>query len=255
MAQDFNDDREDLAVGPNDVEAMLEAQPNKIHRILFLQDSSNRRLHLLQNAAKKLKINCQQVTAQKLNKFHPQNQGVVAHLHGRELTHWEEFKAGLPMLGPIQLVIPAGVEDPRNLGACIRSSVALGVHGMMLPTKGSVGLTATVARASAGALEKLPIAKPPSLEAAVDQLKEMGFTVIGLEALEESKPLSEGEFGEKIVWITGGEDTGIPPYLLRRCDQVLKIPMGSKAHSYNTSVALSLGLYEAQRSQDFANLK
>ncbi len=250
-----HDEREDIVVGPNAVESLLDSNPGKVHRLLFLKGSSNRRLHLLQNRADKMKINCQQVNQQTLNKYHLQNQGVVAHLHARELMHWEEFKAGLPEWGAVQLMIPAGVEDPRNLGACLRSCVALGVRGVLLPVKGGCGLTATVARTSAGAIENVDITRPPNLESAVDQLKNEGFTVIALEAIDEATPLSEGNFPEKILWVTGGEDKGIPPYLMKRADQVLKIPMGPKAHSYNTSVALSLALYECQRSQNFINLK
>jgi 23S rRNA (guanosine2251-2'-O)-methyltransferase len=246
-------DREDLVTGPNAVSSLLENHPERIHRIVLLQGSESRRLHLLQNLAKKKKIHCQQVEAKVLDRLSTNHQGVVAHVHQRDLDTWETLEFSLKHTTDKSLVvIPSDVEDPRNLGACIRSAYALGANAMLLPARGSCGLTSACSKAAAGAMEKLSICRPSSLEAAIQELKDVGYTVYALEDLPESVNLqSYSEFSDKSIWITGGEDKGIPPYLLKLSDQIFRIPMIEEAHSFNTSVALSLGLYEWRRVKGF----
>ncbi len=246
---------ESVAAGINAVEALLEKSPGLINRVLFLHDSGSRRLHVLQNAVKRFKIHTQQVDEKVMLKYHENHQGIVALLHQREMSIWEVLRGKLQDAPDCLVVIPSNVEDPRNLGACIRSSVALGVDAMLLPKKGGCGLTAAVSKSAAGSLEKLTICRPDVMENAVKDLKYAGFTVIALEGLPDAKPIDELTTSSKVVWITGGEDKGVPPYLLKLCDEVVRLPMNPEAHSYNTSVALSLGLYEYQRKNKFSRLK
>lgn len=249
--------KETAICGHNAVLALLEENPLRINRILFEAQNANRKLHLLQNQAKKQKIHCQQVDEKVLLKYHNRHQGVVALLHERPLDAWEDLFRDLAMnhTGPCGVVIPSNVEDPRNLGACIRSAVALGAKAMLLPHKGGCGLTAAVSKTASGALEKLSICRPQALERAIDDLKSAGFKVYALEDLPEATWIEETPLAEKAIWITGGEDKGVPPYLMKKADHCVKIPMNPEAHSFNTSVALSLGLYEWQRSLKFTKLK
>ena len=245
---------ESVVAGVNAVEAVLNKSPGLVNRVLLLANSGSRRLHVLQNAIKKLKIHTQQVDEKVLLKYHENHQGVVALLHQRELKLWEQLREEVIDMPDCVLVVPSNVEDPRNLGACIRSSVALGVHAMLLPKKGGCGLTAAVGKTAAGSLEKLPICRPAVLENAIKDLKYGGFTIYALEDTAEAVPISEMPKSNKVVWITGGEDKGVPPYLMKLADHVVKLPMNPEAHSYNTSVALSLALYEQQRKDDFSKL-
>ena len=146
----------------------------------------------------------------------------------------------------VQQVDSKNIEDPRNLGACIRSSLALGVDILLLPAKGMCGITPSVARTSAGALEKLRICRPDNLEGAIGELKMAGYQILGLDADTETN-LAGFEFADHVVLAVGGEDVGLPPFIKKQCDAILRIPMKPEAHSYNASVALSLGLYEYAR--------
>jgi 23S rRNA (guanosine2251-2'-O)-methyltransferase len=150
----------------------------------------------------------------------------------------------------VQKIIAVGtnIEDPRNLGACIRSSLALGVDLLLIPAKGMCGITPTVARTSAGALEKLHICRPNNLEGVIAQLKEAGYQIVGLDAATDIN-LAGFDFEKQIVIAVGGEDQGLPPFIRKQCDAIVRIPMMPDAHSYNASVALSLGLYEISRTR------
>jgi 23S rRNA (guanosine2251-2'-O)-methyltransferase len=115
---------------------------------------------------------------------------------------------------------------------------------MLLPSKGSCGLTPTVERSAAGSLEKMDICRPGNLEIALQELKEAGYQMVGLDGHSESE-ITNFKFSKHLVMAIGGEDKGLPPYIRKYCDNVLKIPMSPEAHSYNASVALSLGLYHS----------
>jgi 23S rRNA (guanosine2251-2'-O)-methyltransferase len=247
-AQAPDTDTQYFIYGPNAVQALLEQEPGRIHRVLFLKESGNKRLFALQKSISALHIQYQQVDARTLQKYSAQNQGVVALCHERALNDWAVQKANLQECvqtnTPAIVVIASQIEDPRNLGAAIRSCLGLGVHTLLLPAKGSCGLTPLTAKTSAGAMEVLPICKPGNIEAELDDLKQMGFTIFGLDA-ESTTMLHKVQMPKHFVLIVGGEHQGVPPYLEKKCSQVLRIPMQESAHSFNTSVALSLALYQA----------
>lgn len=246
---------EEYICGLNSVESILNNSPERVHRVMFLQDSGNKKLYEMQKLAKANQIHYQQLPQKKLDAIDKRNQGVIAICHQREMDSWDLMKdTFLDTDGPQLIVIASGLEDPRNLGACIRSCVALGVDALLLPSKGNCGLTPVVARTSAGALEQLTICKPGKLEHELQELKEAGYQVIGLDGRGRTGSWEIG-YAEKLVLIIGGEDRGIPPYLRKKCDALIKLPMAQIAHSYNASVALSLGLYEIARSRDFEGMK
>ncbi len=246
---------EEFVCGPNAVESLLSNSPERVHRLVFLQDSGKPRLYELQKMAKKLKIHYQQLPPAKLDAISTRNQGVIALCHQREMDSWDLVKdAFLDSDGQELIVVASGLEDPRNLGACIRSCVALGVDALLLPAKGNCGLTPVVARTSAGALEQLTICRPGKLEHELAELKAAGYQIIGLDGRSQKGSWEVG-YGEKMVLIIGGEDRGIPPYLRKQCDALIRLPMSQIAHSYNASVALSLGLYEIARSREFEGMK
>ena len=238
--------------GIREVEELLTKDPARVHRVLFRHVSGNPRLYTLQKIAKKNHIHVQQVDAKILDSYATPNQGIVALLHEKGVLTWDEVKQefyeakekGLRKV----VAVATNIEDPRNLGACIRSGLALGVDILLIPSKGMCGITPTVSRASAGALEKLRICRPDSLEATIGELKLAGYQILGLDAVTDTS-LADFPFGERIVLAVGGEDVGLPPFIRKQCSAVLRIPMKPDAHSYNASVALSLGLYEFARKR------
>ena len=236
--------------GIREVTDLLERSPMQVHRVLFMHQSGNPKLYELQKLAKRAHVHVQQVDSKVLNTYTTQHHGVVALLNEKELLVWEDiredyFKAKAN--GERKLIaVGTNIEDPRNLGACIRSALALGVDLLMLPAKGMCGITPAVARSAAGALDKMKICRPNNLEAAVGELKLAGYQILGLDADTETN-LAGFEFSDQAVIAVGGEDVGLPPFIRKQCDAVLRIPMMPEAHSYNASVALSLGLYEYAR--------
>ena len=236
--------------GIKEVAELLDRNPLLVHRILFMHQSGNPKLYELQKQAKRLHVHVQQVDSKVLDNYARPNQGVVALMNEKELLNWMDIReelfnaveAGEPKL----IAVATNIEDPRNLGACIRSCLALGVDIFLIPAKGMCGITPCVARTSAGALEKLRICRPDNLEAAVGELKMAGYQILGLDADTETN-LADFKFSNNAVIAVGGEDVGLPPFIKKQCDAVLRIPMKPEAHSYNASVALSLGLYEYSR--------
>lgn len=245
-----NRDEETVRSGPHAVTAILEERPAQINRIIFLLNSGNPRLHELQRKAEGLRIPCQQLPEEKLRRYARHHQGVIALCHARPLDEWETVKERLIGLETGLAVVLAGIEDPHNLGACARSSLALGAAALLLPARGGCGLTETALRASAGALERMTVCRPPVLDRAIDELRQAGWRVVRLWEGATAK-VHEIPSAPKTVVIVGGEEEGVPPYLRKVSDLAVKLPMNAAANSYNASVALSLALYELARQQGF----
>ena len=147
---------------------------------------------------------------------------------------------------PILLALD-GITDPHNLGAIIRSAEAFNCKGIIIPQRRSAGLTGTVAKVAAGALEHLPVSRVVNLNRAIDKLKINGFLVIGLSG---DGKLSISKFNEQnpLVVIVGSEDKGISLLTQKKCDFLLKIPLKGKTSSLNASVAAAISLFHLTRT-------
>ena len=145
-------------------------------------------------------------------------------------------------LNPIILALD-GITDPHNVGAIIRSAEAFNCKGIIIPQRRSAGLTGTVAKVAAGALEHLPVSRVVNLNRALDELKKNGFLVVGLSGDSE---LSISNFLEKapLVVIVGSEDKGISLLTQKKCDFLLSIPLKGKTSSLNASVAAAISLFQ-----------
>jgi len=233
--------------GARDVEELLKKKPGIVHRVLFKLKSGNIKLYELQKFAQQVNVHVQQVEESLLNKYAKRHGGVLALCHEKAVMPWNDTRKILLEAKqndtPFKVVLAANLEDPHNLGACIRSSLALGAKLMLMPAKGSCGLTPTVERASAGTLEKMDICRPGNIEFALKELKDAGYQIVGLDGHSETS-IKKFSFSKHLVMAIGGEDKGLPPYIRKFCDATLKIPMSPDVHSFNASVALSLGLYE-----------
>ena len=179
-------------------------------------------------------------------------QGVLAHAAEiAEADLGELLRVGGPGAGtPPFLVAVDGVTDPGNLGAIIRSCDGAGVSGVLLPRHRSVHVTPTVAKASAGAVEYVPMALVPGLPAALKQLSERGIWVVGLDdgadrSLYEIGPLAT----EPICVVLGAEGAGLSRLVRERCDSIVSIPMAGHVSSLNVSTAAAIALYEVSRSR------
>jgi len=146
------------------------------------------------------------------------------------------------------LVALDGVEDPRNLGAIIRTAVAAGADGIVIPERRAAGLTAAVAHASAGALEHARVARVPNLVRSLLELKEHGVWVYGLEA-RAKKSYLELDYTGSCAIVLGGEGEGLHRLVRESCDVVVCIPLHGPVESLNVSVAAAIVLYEAARQR------
>src|SRR5215469_1303372 len=146
------------------------------------------------------------------------------------------------------IVLLDGVEDPHNLGAIIRTALAAGVHGIVIPERRAVGITDTVARASAGALAHLPVAKVTNLARTMEELKEAGYWLVGLDEHAE-KSYSELDYTSPTGIVMGGEGSGLHELTRKRCDFVVSLPTSGPVKSLNVSVATGVVLFEALRQR------
>jgi len=146
------------------------------------------------------------------------------------------------------LVILDGIEDPRNLGAIIRTCDASGVHGVIIPKRRAVQVTETVDKTSAGAVEHMAIARVTNINNTLDDLKEKGFWITGLSE-DAEKNYTELDYKGPIAIVVGGEGNGISHLTKEKCDFLAKIPMKGKISSLNASVAAAIVFYEVVRQR------
>lgn len=144
------------------------------------------------------------------------------------------------------IVLLDAIEDPHNLGAIIRSCDAVGVDAVVIPKRRACGLSQAVSRASAGAVEYVPVARVTNMADTILQLQERGLQVFGLDP-EGELLYSGAPYQEPCALIIGGEGKGLRPLIKQRCDALLRIPSVGKVASLNASVAASLCLFECQR--------
>jgi len=178
------------------------------------------------------------------------HQGVVALVAARVSSSLDEVlqRANAGAGGHGLIVLLDGVEDPHNLGAIVRTALAAGAHGVVIPERRAVGLTDTVARASAGALAHLPIARVTNLARAMEELKEAGFWLVGLDETAE-KNYTQVDYTSSMGIVLGGEGQGLHDLTRKRCDFVVSLPTTGPVKSLNVSVAAGVVLFEALRQR------
>ena len=172
------------------------------------------------------------------------HQGVVAFASERATV---DLDSVLSAAGPdALLVVTDGLEDPHNLGAVIRSAHAAGVTALLIPERRSAGLTETVTKASAGAVEFLPIVRVKNVNRALDDLKKAGFWIFGLDERGE-RTIYQEDFSGKVALVLGAEGKGLHRLTSVKCDKLVRIPMTGRIASLNVSVAAGVALFEIVR--------
>lgn len=239
-----------LVYGTHAVEELLIHNHQAIDKVYFNDKNKTGILFELLRKVKKDKIPYACIPEHKLQKMvgRASHQGVVAYRTVRAYDPIEKLWDILEQVTDPLLLLPSSLEDPGNFGAIIRSATAFNVVAILMERKGTVALNATVAKTSAGTIEQMTIIKPNNLEGLVKELKEKGVQVIGADASGNKKP-HEIAFTKPTLIITGGEHSGIPPYLLKLCDEITSIPIQSSVESLNVSVAAGVLLYEATKQR------
>jgi 23S rRNA (guanosine2251-2'-O)-methyltransferase len=176
-------------------------------------------------------------------------QGVIAVAAGWSYATIDDIFKNAEQKGEIPFILLLdGVEDPQNLGSIIRTAEAAGVHGIIIPERRAVGLTATVSRASAGAVEYVPVARVTNLTKTIDGLKTRGLWFSAAEMSGELE-FDKADLTGPIGLVVGGEGNGVSRLVAEHCDQMIRLPMWGKVNSLNVSVAAGILLYEIRRQR------
>lgn len=177
------------------------------------------------------------------------HQGVIAMAAAREYSTIDDILQEAADRGETPLVIICDeLSDPHNLGAILRSGECAGAHGVIIPKRRSVGLTAVVAKASAGAVEYMKVARVTNINAAMEELKQKGVWVFGT-AAEGSIPMYQADLTVPAAIVIGSEGDGMSRLVRQNCDVTVHIPMRGRISSLNASAAASILLYEAVRQR------
>jgi 23S rRNA (guanosine2251-2'-O)-methyltransferase len=169
------------------------------------------------------------------------HQGIVAVGAAHDYAELAQVLAGAELL-----VVLDGVEDPHNLGAIIRTAHAAGASAVLVPERRAAGLTETVAKAAAGALEHLPVVRIGNINQTLADLKARGFWIYGLDE-RASRLHSETDYARPTVFVLGGEGHGLHEMVKKHCDQLVRIPMAGAISSLNVSVAAGIVVFEWRR--------
>jgi 23S rRNA (guanosine2251-2'-O)-methyltransferase len=177
------------------------------------------------------------------------HQGIIALVGAKSYVDLEDILQVAQDSGePPLLLLCDGLQDPHNLGALLRTADAVGAHGVVIPSRRSVGLTATVAKTSAGAVEYVPVARVGNLSQAISRLQEAGIWVVGAH-MSGGQLLWQADLSGPLAVVVGAEGEGLSRLVAERCDFLVHLPMQGRVNSLNASVAGALVLYEVRRQR------
>jgi 23S rRNA (guanosine2251-2'-O)-methyltransferase len=178
-----------------------------------------------------------------------QHQGIVAVVADYRYRGVEDILAAARLAGkPPLLVLLDGVEDPHNLGAVVRSAHALGAHGVVIPRDRAASVTPSAAKASAGAVEHMPIVQVTNLVRTIEDLKEAGIWTVAA-VPDGDQDLASVDLRGPTALVIGGEGQGVRPLVRKSCDHAARIPMEGRVGSLNASAAAAIAIYEAMRQR------
>lgn len=240
---------EEIIVGRN---AVIEALKSgrSVNKILLGTDINRNTVTSITELIKGSSSVIQRVPNQKLDQLTKErHQGIVAYVAAYQYSTMEDLFARAEEKDeePFFIILDE-LEDPHNLGSILRTADATGAHGVIIPKRRAVGLTATVARIAVGALEYVPVARVTNIAQTIDELKERHVWVVGTdEQGEEDYRQLEGTL--PIALVIGNEGKGISHLVKKKCDWTVHLPMVGQVPSLNASVACGLLLYEVYRKR------
>ncbi len=236
--------------GLHSVQALLKSAPQRVNELLVLSGRQDQRLQKLLAAAAAADIRVRQVQRKELDKLVDGNhQGVVAMSFPGEL-HDEKFLYQMVenLQQPAFLLVLDGVTDPHNLGACLRTAEAAGVHAVIAPKDNSASLTPTARKVSCGAAEILPYVPVTNLARCLRRLQELGVWLVGT-AGEATQSVYQQDLRGSLALVMGAEGEGMRRLTRECCDGLVNIPMAGEVSSLNVSVASGVCLFEAVRQR------
>ena len=240
---------ENIVSGRNAVKELL-GSGRDVEKIYIQKGEREGSVNLLIGIASERKIQIIEADRRKLDELSggERHQGIVAIASERNYSTIDDIFAYAEERGekPFILLLD-GVEDPHNLGAIIRSAECSGVHGVIIPKRRAVGLTSTVAKASAGAIEYMRVAKVTNLAQTIDELKERGVWIYGADMGGTS--YYETDMNSSICIVMGSEGFGISRLVKEKCDFIVSIPLFGRVNSMNVSCAAAVIMADAARQR------
>lgn len=241
----------DIIAGVHAVLAALKQNPASINDVWVSAQRSDRRTAAVLETARAAGLKIHEVPRAKLDRLAPgiPHQGVVARIRTtavRPAAELSEFLAAPPP-EPLLLVLD-GVQDPHNLGACLRSAAAAGVHGVVIPRDRAAPLNAAARRAASGATESVPLFQVVNLARALDEIKHAGLWLVGA-TQDAQTDIYHTDLCLPLAWVLGGEESGLRRLTRERCDVLARIPIVGVMESLNVSVATGICLFETLRQR------
>lgn len=240
-----------IVFGLHSVEALLQNQPERVLRICAAHERNDKKMDALVKAAKRLGIAVEDASRQELDRMtdDANHQGIVAFVKKAKMLDEHDLKQLLDNLTvPPFLLILDGVTDPHNLGACLRSADAAGVHAVIVTKDKAAGITPTVSKVACGAAEAVPFIQVTNLARTLEMLKERGIWIYGA-AGEAKDNLFQTNLSGPIALVLGAEGEGLRRLTRETCDVLVKIPMAGTVSSLNVSVATGVFLFEVVRQR------
>jgi len=230
------------------LEAFRSGKP--IDRLFVMEGSQDGPINTILREAKKTDCVISFVKKERLDQLSVtgKHQGVIAYAAAYEYAEVDDIlKLAQERNEPPFIILLDCIEDPHNLGAIIRTAHQAGAHGVIIPKRRAVGLTATVAKVSAGALNYLPVAKVTNLAAVIDELKEKGLWFVCADM--DGELMYKLDLKGPIGLVIGSEGEGVGRLIKEKCDYIARIPMFGKVDSLNASVAAGIMAYEIVRQR------
>lgn len=242
----------ELIFGFHAVHALLHTRPNDVLHLFVLSGRQDKRLVDLLQLAQSQGVTCTALSRDQLSErvgMGRQHQGVVAECHTHALASEADlFDLLLAPTAPLLLLILDGVQDPHNLGACLRSANAFGVHAVIVPKDRSTKLTEVARKVACGAADQTSLITVTNLKRTMQKIQQAGVWLVGLE-MQSEMTLSSLDLTGSVGIVMGGEGAGVRRLTRETCDYLAYIPMQGVVESLNVSVATGVALYEVQRQR------
>jgi 23S rRNA (guanosine2251-2'-O)-methyltransferase len=241
--------RVEIIYGIHAVTEALRSRPQSISHIAIARGRSDAKLQKIIEAARSAGVALRFEPRQALDRLSSggTHQGVIASISAKAYGDVSDIISQRRGKFAFVLVLD-GIEDPHNLGAIIRTADAAGADGIIIPERRATGVTGIVAKASAGAVEHLPIARVTNISRALEELKSKNIWTVGLDE-RGSQPYDQLDYKMDCALVLGAEGKGLHEHVRKHCDFVVSIPMLGKVPSLNVSVAAAVVMYELVRQR------
>lgn len=236
-----------MVFGFHAVTVLLRQRPEAVLELHADTERSDGRMRDLLKLAEQKSVRVMATTADRLDGFsgNARHQGVVAHVAGK--AHSNSLDDTLDAIsGPPLILVLDGIQDPRNLGACLRVADAAGASAVVAPKDRAVGLTAVASKVASGAAETVPFFPVTNLARTLRELKERDIWIVGTDAQAKDELYTAG-FPAAVAWVLGAEGEGMRRLTREHCDFLVRIPMQGAVESLNVSVAAGIVLFESVR--------